>query len=77
MAYFEDNSTPMLLEQMIDAVGTRNVAWAVARICALKAAHVEETWQDGNAAKSWDRSQAAWERFAANCPTSPLDGGQS
>jgi len=74
MAYFQDGSDAMVaLEEMIDAVGPRNVAYAVARICALKADHLESNWQDRAAAKQWERCQAAWDKAASKLPDSPLD----
>lgn len=75
MAYFNDDSEAMQqLEEMIDKAGTRNVAYAVARICELKASHLEENWQERATAKVWDRCANAWRLYAQNrCPASPLD----
>ncbi len=74
MAYFQDGSEAMeQLEAMVDAVGPRNVAYAVARICALKAEHLESNWQDRETAKVWERCQAAWDKMATKLPDSPLD----
>jgi hypothetical protein len=74
MAYFQDGSDAMNeLEAMIDKVGTANVAYAVARICALKAEHLQSNWSDKATAKVWDKCSTAWDRFAQHCPTSPLD----
>lgn len=54
MAYFEENSPELVqLESMVDAVGVRNVLWALARICELKAEHVESTWQDRTLSREW------------------------
>ncbi len=73
MAYFEDGSEAMeQLEAMIDKVGPSNVAYAVSRICALKAAHLESNWQDRATAKVWDRCSNAWDKWAQKCPDSPL-----
>jgi hypothetical protein len=70
MAYFEDGSDAMnRLEAMIDKVGTANVAYAVARICALKASHLEENWQDRATAEVWDKCGNAWDKFAQRCLT--------
>ncbi len=72
MAYFQDGSEAMeQLEAMIDKVGARNVAYAVARICALKAEHLETNWQDRVTAKAWDRYGTTWDKFAAKLPESP------
>jgi len=74
MAYFQEGSDAMVeLEAMIDKVGTRNVAYAVAKICNAKANHLEVNWQDRDTARLWDKCSAAWNHFAAKCPTSPLD----
>lgn len=74
MAYFQEGSEAMeQLEAMIDKVGPRNVAWAVATICEYKAAHLEESWQDRNAARIWERCAKAWNAAAAKLPDSPLE----
>lgn len=74
MAYFEEGSEAMLaLEAMIDKVGTRNVAYAMARLCQLKAEHLESNWQDRETARIWDKCANAWGAFANKVPASPLD----
>lgn len=73
MAYFQDGSDAMNeLEAMVDKVGTANVAYAVARICALKAEHLAANWQDKATAKMWDRASNAWDKWAQKCPETPL-----
>ena len=73
MAYFQDDSEAMVaLEAMIDKVGPSNVAYAVARICALKAEHLASNWQDRATAKVWSRCAGAWDKWAQRCPESPL-----
>lgn len=75
MAYFQDGSEAMIaLEEMIDKVGPSNVAYAVARICSLKAKHLATNWQDHSTAKAWDRCANAWDKWAQRCPESPLRG---
>lgn len=74
MAYFEEGSEAMQqLEAMVDKVGTRNVAHAMARICQLKAEHLEANWQDRGTAKVWDKCANAWGAFANKVLASPLD----
>lgn len=53
--YFAEGTPAMLqLESMVDKVGLRNVLYALEHICANKAAHVRENWQDNALAKRWN-----------------------
>lgn len=44
------------LETLIDENSLTEVLYAIAEICCMKAAHLEENWQDVKAAKEWDRA---------------------
>ena len=46
------------LEDGIDGSSLHDVLSAVSEICFEKGKHLRETWQDGEAAKAWDR--AGW-----------------
>ena len=66
MAYFEDNSPAMLeLEGMVDKVGLRNVLYALSRICAGKADHIVESWQDRTTAAVWYAMSSKLDALAA------------
>lgn len=74
MAYFEENSRPMHdLEAMVDAVGLRNVLYALSHICSAKADHVETNWQDASTARVWNNHARALHTFATRRPDCPLD----
>ncbi len=68
--YFCDNSDPMLaLESMIDAVGLRNVLFALKHIAEAKADHLVENWQDPIMAKSWNHDANELEKAAHKLAT--------
>jgi hypothetical protein len=55
--FFADGSPALnQLEAMVDAVGIRNVLYALAKVCDLKAEQNAHAWQDPAHAKTW----AAW-----------------
>ena len=73
MAYLEDGSDAMVaLELLVDKVGVRNVLWALERICAGKAVHVAEAWQDSRTAKVWDRCATMMHKTAKGITVDPL-----
>lgn len=45
----------ILIEAIIDACGVAAVVEAIAQICAEKAAHIEENWQDPSTAQWWQQ----------------------
>jgi hypothetical protein len=49
-----DQKTQDELESIIDKQGLCTLLTAIADICALKADHVRENWQDNTTAKAWD-----------------------
>src|SRR6202035_2415453 len=61
--YFGDHTAPMLaLEAMVDAVGLRNVLFALKHIAEAKADHVAENWQgtgEGPQVKAWNADARA------------------
>lgn len=68
--YFCENSEPMkALESMIDAVGLRNVLFALKHITEAKADHISENWQDPVTEKSWNHNAAVLEKAARNIAT--------
>lgn len=70
LPYFADNSEPMLaLESMIDAVGLRNVLFALKHIAEAKADHLSENWQDPVMAKSWTHDASELEKAARKITT--------
>lgn len=65
LPYFVDSSEPMkALESMIDAVGLRNVLFALKCIAEAKADHISENWQDATTAKAWNRDALELEKAA-------------
>lgn len=44
------------LEALIDSHGLSAIVDAVARVCVLKAEHVETNWQDESLAKLWRKA---------------------
>ena len=52
------------LEGMVDAVGLRNVLYALAHICGAKEQHVLETWQDKLLAREWAQAAKLIDAFA-------------
>jgi hypothetical protein len=42
------------LEKMVDAHGIHDVLLNLARVCMLKAGHIEENWQDIGLSRNWD-----------------------
>lgn len=44
------------IERMIDALSVYWVLHTIAEICAAKASHVAEHWQDMPLAKAWDKA---------------------
>ena len=52
------------LEMLMDREGLPDVLKAIAEICAEKAGHVRETWQDEKLAAQWDRAANAIEHVA-------------
>lgn len=53
------------LEQIVDRIGLRQTLLYLAEVCAAKASHLQENWQDDTAAEHWDAAQGAVERFAS------------
>lgn len=51
------------LEAMINRSSLLHVVSALVLICAEKAEHVREHWQDETAAKSWDRDARLLEKI--------------
>lgn len=48
--------TKIQLERMIDLYGIADLLGFIMEICADKAAHVSENWQDQPLAKRWERT---------------------
>lgn len=44
------------LEALVDTYGLRYVLAELASICAGKAQHIRETWQDEPLARAWDKA---------------------
>jgi hypothetical protein len=55
-----------LLESLVDEHGLLDVVEALETICALKAAHIEHSWQDYLHANRWESASRAMARCAAN-----------
>src|SRR5262249_29516103 len=69
--YFCEGSEAMLqLEAMVDAVGLRNVLYALEHICHEKAEHLKANWQDSRTAKAWTKEALRLQRAADR-----VDGG--
>lgn len=43
-----------MLEQIVDRVGLDGIVSLLSEICREKAEHLRSTWQDENAARSWE-----------------------
>lgn len=56
MATVLTEAEEMTLEGLIDSHGLAVVVDAVARVCALKADHIDENWQDEVSAEIWRRA---------------------
>jgi hypothetical protein len=52
------------LEAMVDAVGLRNVLYALVHICHEKADHLAHDWQDYHTAKAWTREALRLQKAA-------------
>ena len=52
------------LERLMDSCGVERVAQQLAELCALKANHLEDNWQDRSSAKVWRRAWAKFEGLA-------------
>ena len=52
----EDSPAMLVLEGIVDRAGLRNVLYALEFICHAKANHLEDAWQDKQAAKVWTRN---------------------
>jgi hypothetical protein len=61
------------LEAMVDAVGLRNVIYALEHICHEKAEHLAVNWQDIGTAKAWTREALRLQKAADRVD---VDGGQ-
>lgn len=59
-------STQTALEQMIDRHGLAEIIDAIGDICAAKAQHVRENWQDESIASQWDKAGRAMIRANAD-----------
>lgn len=54
------------LEKLVDLHGMKAVVESLAEVCTLKAAHLNENWQDfGAQPKAWDRIGKSLESLAA------------
>jgi hypothetical protein len=63
--YFAEGTEAMLqLEAMVDAVGLRNVLYALVHICHEKAEHLAVNWQDICTAKAWTREALRLQKAA-------------
>jgi len=62
----EGTEAMVSLEALVDEVGLRNVAYALARIAYAKSEHVQSNWQDKPLAKSWARDGQALDKLATN-----------
>jgi hypothetical protein len=51
------------LEQLIDRTNAATVLDAIAEICAGKALHIQENWQDEKTARPWERASTAVTRL--------------
>jgi hypothetical protein len=52
------------LELLVDAEGLAPVLWALCRMAADKAEHLRGNWQDGPAARTWEKDGKLIERAA-------------
>lgn len=61
------------LEALIDAVGLATLLDGIDIVCAGKAEHIEENWQDSGLARTWRKAGEATGRFADTRPIAELD----
>ncbi len=65
MADYTHEDRMELLEEMIDGNHLANVLDALAEVCHAKSTHLEEAWQDHNAAKAWTSAAVKIERLSS------------
>jgi hypothetical protein len=69
----QEQHTAMMaaLEGFVDSHGLDAVVSALADICAEKATHVRENWQDKGLARTWDKAGTVLAKAAAKLPELP------
>lgn len=60
-----DNELEMTIEKLVDQHSLCLVLSKLVDICHGKAQHLEENWQDKNAAKAWDSAAKAIDKAKA------------
>ncbi len=65
MADYTHEGRMDLLEGMIDGDHLANVLDALAEVCHAKSSHLEEAWQDYDAAKAWTSAATKIERLSS------------